>query len=133
MNKDKKVHGMACLVINFKRQLLILKRSPDKKLFPNKWAPVAAGPFFEKPEMLEIAKRELVDELGVNGKIIKEGEVIKEKTGGMDWLIYPFLAQIGTDVITLNEEHVDYKWIDLKELKNYETTPGLRKMIKDLL
>jgi len=127
------VHGMICVVINKKGQILILKRTTDKKFFPNKWAPVGAAPLTGKENMREIAKRELVDELGVSGKILKEEKPFPSKTEGLSWMIYPFLAQIDTDDVTLNEEHTEAKWVNLEELGSYDTIPGLKENVKVLL
>ncbi len=130
---SKIIHGMICAVINKKGQLLILKRAPDKKFFPGKWAPVGAAPLTGKENMREIAERELVDELGVTGKILKEEKPTLLNAEGLNWIIYPFLAQIDTDKVTLNEEHTEAKWVSLEELGNYDTIPQLKEMVETFL
>jgi len=67
MNKEVK-HGVICIVMNPKGQIILLKRSPDKKYFPKKWFFVSAGPLSAKDDKKSIALREIKDELGVEVK-----------------------------------------------------------------
>lgn len=39
------LYGFVVVVTNEKGEYLLLKRNSHKKLFPNKWAVVAAGPY----------------------------------------------------------------------------------------
>ena len=90
-----------------------MKRSPDKKVYPNLWAVVGAYPFKEKVDMSAIALREITDELGLDGKIVRVGkEIVRnvELEGRLIELhIVPVLATVDSEVVKLNNEHTGYK------------------------
>lgn len=120
---------MACLVMNAKGQILILKRSPEKILFPNKWFVVAAAPLSKDDDMEFIALREVKDELGVRGKIIRRGRNFEFSYQGEKWIIATFLAKITAEDLILNQEHTEMKWIEPEELKNYDTVSGTETLL----
>ena|SRR3989344_2946263 len=129
----RKIYAMVCLILDEKRKVLLLKRDLSKKFFPGKWAPVAAAPLRKNTNMGEIALREIKDELGVEGKIIKRGGDIDIKTGGTNWVIAPFLASIKSKEIILNKEHTEARWVPLEELGKYDLVPGLEEAVRKVL
>jgi isopentenyldiphosphate isomerase len=126
-------YGMVCVVTNEKGQILLLKRSPDKKLFPNKWFVVSAGPLNKNDDMRAIALREIKDELGVQGQIIKEGKSARTSFGDEEWIIAPFLVKLKTGQIKLNEEHTEWRWIFPQEIDNFVTVPQTKSFVESLL
>ena len=44
-----------------------------------------------------------------------------------------FLFKTNETKIKLNWENSEFKWIELDELKNYETVPSLEKILLNLL
>lgn len=124
---------MACAVINKSGKLLLLKRSPTKKLFPNKWFVVGAAPLTKNDNMKSIALREIKDELGGEGHILAEGQEIEFVMEGREWVIVPFLASINTDTVTLNNEHTEFKWIETDELDTFDTIPNTLQIVQMLL
>lgn len=130
---QKEIYAMACVVINGEGKILLLKRSPDKKFFPGQWVTVGAAPLLKDENMELIAKREIKDELGLEGKILKSGEVMSVIADGYQWHIFPFLTQIESDTVTLNDEHTEYKWVTKDELKNYSLPPLMEETIANLI
>ncbi len=128
-----KMYAMACTVINDKGEILLLKRSLSKKLYPNKWAVVGAAPLTPEDDRKLIALREIKDELGVEGTILKEGKEYIVVDNGLELHIKAFLAIIDDCNITLNEEHTEYKWVRRNDLKNYDLIKDHEKMILELL
>ena len=47
--------------------------------------------------------------------------------------MFPFLFETNETEIKLNWENSEYKWINVNELKNYETVPSLDKILFNLL
>ena len=47
--------------------------------------------------------------------------------------IFPFLFETKQMEIKLNWENSEFKWINVNELKNYETFPKLDKILFSLL
>lgn len=131
------IYGMLCVVISPRlKKLLLLKRSPTKKVYPNMWAVVGAYPFFEKVDMSDIAIREIKDELGLKGKVLKVGEEVTKITElegkTIELHVTPVIASVDNDTITLNDEHTEYKWIDISELKDFDLAPDIDTAIAAL-
>lgn len=129
-----KIFAVTCVIINDKGQILLLKRSPDKKYFPNKWASVGAAPLTPQDDRKFIALREIKDELGVDGEITKEGkELIFVVDNDQEWHIKTFLGKIKNYNIKLNHEHTEYRWVNPDDLKNFDLLKDNEKMILELL
>lgn len=60
-------------VLNSKNELLLQKRIPTKELYPNKWCSSCAGHLLSGDTYEEGAKRELMEELGIDVPIKKIG------------------------------------------------------------
>lgn len=131
--EQSEMYAMACVVVNKDGKILLLKRSSDKKLFPNQWAVVGAAPLSKGENMEAIAKREIKDELGQEGEILKSGQETLASMGGTQWHVFPFLAQIKSNDVTLNDEHTEYKWVTKEELEDYNLHPLMEETISKLL
>lgn len=127
------IHGIACTVINNKGKILLLKRSPDKKLFPNKWFVVGAYPLTENDDFEKKVHIELVDETGMDGKIINTGELLKMEVDGKIIDIHTFLIDRDSDEVKLNNEHTEYKWVNSSGIKSFDVVPGTYEMIDNLI
>ena len=128
---------MLCVVISPRlKKLLLLKRAPTKKVYPNLWAVVGAYPFFEKVDMKEIALREIKDELGLQGKVLNVGEEVSKITNlenkTIELRVTPVIASVDSENITLNDEHTEYKWVDIPELKDFNLAPEIDTAIAAL-
>lgn len=128
----QKIYAMACTIVNNKGEVLLLKRAPDKKFFPKKWAVVGAAPLTPEDDRKFIALREIKDELGVGGKIIKDGGELVV-SDDFEWHIHTFLGTINSYDIKLNNEHSEYKWVRVEDLGNYDLLKDTEKMILNLL
>jgi len=53
-------------IINNKKEMLLQRRSPNKKKYPNKWDISSAGHVRAGESLIEGAKREAYEELGIN-------------------------------------------------------------------
>jgi isopentenyldiphosphate isomerase len=64
------LHKAVCVfVINSKNELLLNKRSKNKKIFPGLWGIGASGGVKSKENYEEAAKRELLEETGIDARI----------------------------------------------------------------
>ena len=69
-------------------------------------------------------------------KLLKSIEKIKISSAqyeNHEWEIFPFLFETKQTEIKLNWENSEFKWINVNELKNYETVPELDKILFNLL
>ena len=129
---------VTCLLEN-KGEILILRRSEDVGTYRELWGGVA-GFVEEGEEPYETALKEIKEEVGIGKKEIlsvkKEGPVkftdlYENKL--YDWIVYPFLFHIKRrDMIQIDWEHTEFRWIKPSELKNYDTVPRFREIVSKI-
>jgi len=118
-------------------KILILKRSQKVKTMKTKWAGISG--YIEQEEPVKRALKEIAEETG-----LKDESVTLLRTGGLleaveshdpkiTWVVHPFLFRSNTDQIRIDWEHDEYRWVNPKELKNYETVPRLGDTLDSLL
>ena len=119
-------------------KLLILKRSDKVKTMKGLWAGVS-GIIEKNEEPLKRAKIEIFEEVGITEekitlvKAAEEMRVNSPQYENHEWEIFPFLFETKNPIIKLNWENSEFKWINSKELENYETVPSLQKVLFNLL
>ena len=119
-------------------KLLILKRSDKVKSMKGLWAGISG--IIEKNEApLKREKIEIFEEVGkIEDKITlvrsaKEMRINSPQYENHEWEIFPFLFKAKNPIIKLNWENSEFKWINKEELENYDTVPGLQKVLFNLL
>ncbi|RMW38613.1 MAG: NUDIX domain-containing protein [Nitrosopumilus sp.] len=119
-------------------KLLILKRSDEVKTMKGLWAGIS-GIIEKNEEPLKRAKIEIFEEVGIiedEITLVKSAEEMRINSPqyqNHEWEIFPFLFEAKNPTIKLNWENSDFKWIQIDELKNYETVPSLEKVLFNLL
>ncbi len=106
-------------IINNKGELLIQKRSPQKRKYPNMWA-CHGGGVDAGENSLEAAIRECKEEIGVNLDKENIEFVLSYKYSNSTFLdIYLARADINLEDLVFQEEEVcDAKWVTLDEFDN---------------
>ena len=133
--EDTKRKDVATSVLLSKGKILILKRSNKVGTYQGKWACVS-GYIEENETSDECALKEINEEVNLNEEdveLIRKGEVIVVRDKNIMWAIHPFLFSTKTQDITLDREHIEYKWIVPEDIENYKTVPELKKTIKSVL
>ena len=119
-------------------KILILKRSEKVRTMKGLWSGVS-GIIENNEKPRDRAIIEIFEEVGIEkGKIslIKTIEKIKISSPqyeNHEWEVFSFLFKTNETKIKLNWENSEFKWIELDELKNYETVPSLEKILLNLL
>lgn len=113
----RKTYCVAVAIIIQNRRYFIAKRAMSKKIKPGLWEFVTG--FTEDHEAAEdTVLRELQEEIGVNGKIIKSLDLFKMDEEDISWVVIPFLVEVDNAAIQITpEEHELGKWISLNELE----------------
>ena len=119
-------------------KILILKRSDKVRSMKGLWSGVSG--IIENDEIpINRAKIEIFEEVGIKENkinLVKSIEKIKISSPqyeNHEWEVFPFLFETKESKIKLNWENSEHKWINVNELKNYETVPSLDKILFDLL
>jgi len=119
-------------------KILILKRSDKVRSMKGLWSGVSG--IIENDEIpTNRAKIEIFEEVGIKENkinLVKSVEKIKISSPqyeNHEWEVFPFLFETNKTEIKLNWENSEHKWINVNELKNYETVPSLDKILFNLL
>ena len=114
--------GFLVMVFNDKNQLLLARRSQEKKLWPNFWDGSIASHLHENETYEEATKRRLREELGVecNTKyLFKFHYNLTYKNVGSENEICAILFAKCNDNLSVNSEEIsDWKFISIEQLKN---------------
>jgi 8-oxo-dGTP diphosphatase len=117
------------IIQNPEKAVLILKHKIGKWLLPG-------GKIQKNESWLEALKREIKEETGITQfkikKILDIDSWIENETG---YYVVTFVAEIPeTYKIELSHEHIDYKWIKMENLDNYNFWhENIKKRIKKAL
>lgn len=112
---------VAIFIINDKRQVLLQKRSANKRFNPNKWA-LCAG-HVDKGETLEVAAlREIKEEIGIDiniNNLIAFGErefSIKPSNSHITYFYY-IKSNLNENEFTIQTEELsEVKWFDIEKI-----------------
>lgn len=131
---------VAGLVWNRRGQLLLCQMSPHRGVFPGQWGIPGGG--LESGESMEVAlRRELREEIGVEiddicPAFFKDGLHQKVFADGSRRSVYMifllFHCTARQEALRLDEEHVDYRWVNEGEIGgmdlNTETVDTLKRL-----
>ena len=123
-------------VVKHKDKILIVQRSTELNFYPEYWNGIS-GFLDDSRDIEEKVRDELKEEAGIEekditsihpGKIFHQDEPAYKKT----WIVHPVLVEVATDNVVLDWEAQDYKWIEIKEAKNFNLLPGFDKVLEIL-
>jgi isopentenyldiphosphate isomerase len=124
-------------IIEYQGKALIVQRSSDLRFYPNFWNGISGFLDMQDQTVLDKVKEELREELGIPESAvvsIYEGKVLEQEAKDYDkvWIVHPVRVVVSTDQITLDWEAQNFKWIDPKDIKNYQTLPGFMEVVQEL-
>lgn len=114
--------------------ILLLKRSQEVKSFPGHWAGVS-GFLEEDEDPLLRARLEIHEETGISvAELVSSGDVVYARGDrGPVWAVHPFLFEVDRRDVSLDWEHIEFRWIAPEELDKYETVPKLAEALRSAL
>jgi 8-oxo-dGTP diphosphatase len=113
-----------------KDRFLLVKRSSLRKRFPNEWE-FPSG-FLEDETEQQGALRELKEETGLIGEIIKTGDSFRVGSDSYDFRVYPVLVKVDSVNVELTKEHEDFEWIEKDQIEDYNTVPQIKENLKSV-
>lgn len=136
---DKKHHISVTGIVIKEGKFLITKRAPHKKAFPNIWT-VPGGnlevdDYINLPKdtqhhwyniLEKVLKREVKEETSLEIKNLKYlTSMTFIRPDGDAGLIISLYADYKNGEVKLDEDSVDFKWVDVEEAKNYDLIEGI--------
>ena len=114
--KDKLLHWeVVIFIINNKKQILLQKRSKNKKYYPNMWT-LTSGLVKSKEEIEDAAIRELKEELGLI--ITKKELYILDENINLTRYYYVKTNKNEEEFIIKENELSEVKWFNIEDLIN---------------
>jgi len=114
-------------------QILLLRRSEQVGSYQGRWAGVSG--YIERPPDVQVLV-EIDEETGLHGRgeleFIKKGEplVVEDENLGVRWVVHPYLFHVyERGKIKIDWEHKEKRWIDPKDIDNYQTVPMLKETL----
>ncbi|NVM03456.1 MAG: NUDIX domain-containing protein [Candidatus Helarchaeota archaeon] len=125
----KKKNIVTCF-LEHNHKILILKGSEKVSTYQGRWAGVSG--YIEGDEDSDKrALKEITVETGLSEKdliFVRKGIPLTIKNGEFQRIVHPYLFRIeNPELIKIEREHIEIKWIDYAELSKYQTVPGLKK------
>jgi 8-oxo-dGTP diphosphatase len=127
--KEKKmIKNAIVIILNGDNKVLLLKRSSDTEWMPNKYA--FAGGRVDKDEAPKsAAKREVLEETGIELDNLIESFKIEDIANSVNYIFLSRYSGEPTD-IKLSEEHTNYGWYSISEIKYLDTAPNLMNYLE---
>lgn len=115
----------ACVIQDDAGRVLLLQRGSTAPTFPDCWG-LVTGMVEAGESPAQAALREIGEELGVAGHILRTGEPFEVDIGVFIVRAWPFLCAIETpDAIQLQPENQRYEWVPLPEVFQRDTIPQI--------
>jgi len=124
--------------LNYNNKILILKRSEKIRTMKGLWSGIS-GIIENNETPISRAKIEIFEEVGISEEHItlikstKEFTVDTPQYKNQEWIIFPFFFKTDTNDIKLNWENSDFRWIDVGQIKEFNTVPSLERILLSLL
>ena len=123
-------------VLLYKNKILILQRNSKLKFYPNYWNGVS-GFLDDDKSLKEKVKTEIMEELSVKSDditSIKLAKIFHQKAPKYNkvWIVHPILVSLKTNKIKLDWEAMNYKWINIKDIKKFKLLPGFDRVVKEV-
>lgn len=108
---------MHVCIINEEGEVLIQKRHPSKKIWPNRWDITCAGAVLSGETSREAAERELAEELGIYIDLSDERPrfTINYELGFDDFFLLRHNVKIA-ELVLQKDEVIDAKWASQEEI-----------------
>ncbi len=119
------------IIRNAAGDILVVKRSERDDHLPNVWETVGGGVDHEETPQRAL-EREVMEEAGIRVTVDEPFNVFTfRKDTGEFKVGITFLCDATEEVVTLSDEHSEYRWIRPSAFQDLESIPSLYQEIAD--
>ena len=125
------------------RKYLILKRSPDKKVYPGRWTVlgggVETGDYVDSPKDSEdgwyytvekTLQREIAEEAGVEVAGLRYLlDMTFVRPDNVPVLVLSYYGRYVSGEVKLDEDSIEFAWVTQAEARDYDLLPGIAEEI----
>lgn len=123
-----KTFVIASAVVKNKDKFLIGKRARGKKFAPGTWEFISGFPE-EKEPLEDTILRELKEETGLKGKVVRSAEPYMITDSEGRWVVIPFLINVTSDKVFLNtKDHEELRWVSRADLESFKDIVDLSNL-----
>ena len=147
--KDRELHRIAitCIIYNDEGKYLVTKRSPTKKVHPNKWTVPGGGlnvdDYINEPQthgnagwygaVEKALLREVREEVHIEiGKARYLLDLTFVRPDGIPVLVLSYYAPYVSGEVKLDEDAVEYRWVSLGEAKELDLISGIYEELEEV-
>lgn len=128
-------HDVVTVFLYHEKKILLLKRSNNVKTMKNKWAGISG--FIENEDPLSCAYREIFEETGIEKKSLtplQQGKTLSLflSDNQIKLIIHPFLFLSMTNIVKLNWENSEYRWILPQDMDFFDSVPKLKNVLSSV-
>jgi 8-oxo-dGTP diphosphatase len=120
---------VAGIVVN-DNKILIMRRSKAKSHYPGVWDFPCER--VKDGTLAENAARGIMDEAGLQIEVVRHGKPITLEDGEWRFVIVPFLCKTDSRAVRMDDEHDDFRWVSLEEMKGYDMIHYTEEALKVL-
>ena len=130
---DNQERQVVTCFLESRGEILLLRRSERVTSYQGRWAGVS-GSVERTPDVQVLV--EIDEETGLHGRgdleFIKKGEplVVEDEELGIRWTVHPYLFYVhDRSLVRIDWEHSEARWIDPRDIDNYQTVPMLKETL----
>ncbi len=122
-----------CFVMHL-NQVLLLKRSPEKKVYPSKWDGIG-GKVESGETPLDACIREVKEEanIQVRSPTLRGIFTLRDQHHQTEWIMFAFRVTEFSGVPPEKSKDGEIKWIPISDVGSLDTVPDLKLYISALL
>jgi 8-oxo-dGTP pyrophosphatase MutT (NUDIX family) len=122
--------------LEYDRKILLLRRSLKVRTMQSLWGGISG--YVEDKDPLSQAIKEVQEETGLSNEMVKllcVGKPLEAVGSGKPdviWIVHPFLFHSSTNLIRIDWEHDELRWINPIDIQSYETVPKLKEALENV-
>jgi 8-oxo-dGTP diphosphatase len=136
IKQPKRVIHVVTVFLEYDQKILLLRRSLKVRTMQSLWGGISG--YVENKDPLSQAIKEIEEETGLSNekvKLLRVGkplEAVESGKPGVIWIVHPFLFHSSTDLIRIDWEHDELRWINPTDIQHFKTVPKLKEALENV-